>query len=221
MSNRSGLPADVLESIKKVFFQECDDLLADLEAGLLALQRGERDPELVNSVFRAVHSIKGSAGVFGLDALARFSHLFENAMEEVRSQRQAIDADTLRTLLHASDVLTDHVRAAQDGSDGPQDSERSAEEALALLIGGREAPAEDLDFEFTPRPVAFEPFSISDPVERTWEIRFRPHARLYAKGGDPLPLLRELKRLGTSTVSLEMADLPGLDALEPEQAYLA
>ena len=63
---------ETLEAIKVTFFQECEELLGDLETGLLSLQAGEGDDETVNAVFRAVHSVKGGAGAFGLEALVRF-----------------------------------------------------------------------------------------------------------------------------------------------------
>lgn len=55
-----------MNEIKEIFFQECEEQLAELESGLLKLNDGDRDPETVNAVFRAVHSIKGGAGAFGL-----------------------------------------------------------------------------------------------------------------------------------------------------------
>ena len=60
---------DAMEAIRTTFFQECDELLGDLEAGLLNLQAGTGDSETINAVFRAVHSVKGGAGAFGLDDL--------------------------------------------------------------------------------------------------------------------------------------------------------
>jgi two-component system chemotaxis sensor kinase CheA len=82
---------DPLESIKGTFFQECDEQLAELESGLLAIEGGERDPERINAVFRAVHSIKGGAGAFALEPLVRFAHVFETALDEMRSGALAPD----------------------------------------------------------------------------------------------------------------------------------
>ncbi|HWU79302.1 MAG TPA: Hpt domain-containing protein, partial [Caulobacter sp.] len=76
---------DELEAIKVTFFQECEELLADLEGGLLAMEEGAGDLETVNAVFRAVHSIKGGAGAFGLEPLVRFAHVFETLLDAVRS----------------------------------------------------------------------------------------------------------------------------------------
>ena len=79
---------DSLESIKQTFFQECDDLLIQAEQGLQALAEGGADDETLHSVFRAVHSVKGGAGAFGLEDLIGFAHVFETVMEDLRSGRR-------------------------------------------------------------------------------------------------------------------------------------
>ena len=64
---------DAMEAIKQTFFQECEEQLVELEVGLLGIQDGDSDPETVNAVFRAVHSIKGGARAFNLDELVHFA----------------------------------------------------------------------------------------------------------------------------------------------------
>lgn len=78
---------DPMAAIKQTFFQECEEQLADLEVGLLLIQDGGDDPETVNAVFRAVHSIKGGAGAFSLDDLVHFAHVFETALDHLRAGR--------------------------------------------------------------------------------------------------------------------------------------
>ncbi|MFZ0267825.1 chemotaxis protein CheA [Caulobacter sp.] len=104
---------DELEAIKVTFFQECEELLADLEGGLLAMQDGNDDGDTVNAVFRAVHSIKGGAGAFGLEPLVRFAHVFETLLDALRSNEIPSTPDLTALLLRASDVLADHVSAAR------------------------------------------------------------------------------------------------------------
>ena len=107
---------DPMAAIKQTFFQECEEQLAELESGLLAMEAGDTDPETVNAVFRAVHSIKGGAGAFSLDDLVRFAHVFETALDHVRAGRLAATPDVLKIMLRAADVLADLVRAARDGA---------------------------------------------------------------------------------------------------------
>lgn len=147
---------DPFEAIKATFFQECEELLADLEGNLLTLESGSTDIEVINAVFRAVHSVKGGAGAFGLEDLVRFAHVFETLMDELRSGRKPCDDPTVKTLLRASDVLADHVAAAR-GAGAPVDPVRSAglvAELEALTYGGSApvaaAEPEEDDFGFTP-----------------------------------------------------------------------
>ncbi|MDD3838825.1 MAG: Hpt domain-containing protein, partial [Phenylobacterium sp.] len=107
---------DPFESIKATFFQECEELLTDLESGLLAMEGGDKDAETINAVFRAVHSIKGGAGAFGLEELIRFAHVFETALDQIRSGVIEPTDEVVKILLRANDVLADHVQAAR--SDG-------------------------------------------------------------------------------------------------------
>ncbi|PYE29194.1 two-component system chemotaxis sensor kinase CheA [Rhizobium sp. PP-CC-3A-592] len=135
-----------MNEIKEIFFQECEEQLAELESGLLRLNDGDRDPETVNAVFRAVHSIKGGAGAFGLDDLVSFAHVFETTLDCVRSNKLEPTQEVLKVMLKSADVLADLTNCARDG--GSVDEARSKQlirelEALAHgtpLPGAAEAP---------------------------------------------------------------------------------
>jgi two-component system chemotaxis sensor kinase CheA len=219
---------DAFEAIKATFFQECDELLADLEAKLMLLEQGQTDLETINAVFRAVHSVKGGAGAFGLEALVRFAHVFETLMDELRAGRKPCDAVTIKTLLRASDVLADHIQAAQ-GLVPPVDEARSAAlvAELEVLTHGGDAPPpvmeEDDDFGFT--PMAFdmaldEPAAPLDAAPAGWRIVFKPMGRMYANANEAGLLLRELGRLGPTQVRLDDSAVPTLDALSVEEGCL-
>lgn len=223
--------ADPFEAIKVTFFQECDELLGDLETGLLAIEAGSADDETINAVFRAVHSVKGGAGAFGLDELVRFAHVFETLLDELRSGRKPCDPPTVKALLRASDVLADHVSAAR-GQAAPVDEARSSAlvAELEMLIHGGvvpsaavvSEPAQPEADEFGFRPVAFDVSALGGPAASPagWRVVFRPHARMYAKANETGLLLRELSRLGSLDVALDASALPDLAALVPEEAYL-
>ncbi len=225
---------DAMAVIKQTFFQECEEQLAELETGLLAIENGDHDQEIVNAVFRAVHSIKGGAGAFSLDDLVHFAHIFENTLDLMRSNRLQPTPDVVKTMLRAADVLADLVRAARD--DGDFDNARTAalaQELAALGNGGvaGSAPAaqekeEEGDLsQFRPRPIAFnfdeEPAAPAEPEKKTFSIRFKPKPDLYAKANESALLLREIERLGEATITCDMSELPLLSELDPEGAYLA
>ncbi len=129
-----------MNEIKDIFFQECEEGLAELETGLLAMNDGDDDPETVNAVFRAVHSIKGGAGAFALDELVSFAHVFETTLDCVRSNQLEPTKDVIKVLLKSSDVLADLTAAARDGGSGV-DPARCQElvEALQALANGEGA----------------------------------------------------------------------------------
>ncbi|MCA3693498.1 chemotaxis protein CheA [Aquidulcibacter sp.] len=227
---------DPFEAIKQTFFLECEELLTDLEASVTALTFGDGDGETINAAFRAIHSIKGGAGAFGLEELVRFAHVFETYMDELRSGRKTCDDTAIRAMLHASDVLADHVSFAR-GLIPSMDEERSqtvANELRALMDGGGPvvaaapdpSPAADpIEAEFDFKPVMFDFGDASDAPEvvapEAWTITFKPHVRLYETGNEPALLLRELARLGPCQVTLDTSELPALTELSEPAACLS
>jgi len=235
---------DPMDAIRTTFFIECDELLAQLEEGLLAMEQGETDSETINSVFRAVHSVKGGGGAFGLDPLVRFSHVFETLLDQIRSSQVEATEIVVATLLRAADMLADHVNAARSG--GAVDEARSEQIAaaiMALTVGGaanafQDQPAEIEGLDFKPQIISFDlpdaqpgaaDFDISallsaagdtPTAEGDWTVRFAPHASLYTKANDAALVLRELKSLGEAVIMLEDEALPLLDEMDPAGAYL-
>jgi two-component system chemotaxis sensor kinase CheA len=212
---------DPMEAIRATFFQECDELLADLEAGLLRMQEGDADGETVNAVFRAVHSVKGGAGAFGLDDLVRFAHVFETTLDEVRSGRLAAEPTTVALMLRASDILTDHVTAAKGGPGVDQAAAAVVAEDLARVAGvSSDQPGEpELEIAFVPAALSLdEPEAASEPAGPSglWQVRFTPLPALYRNANDALRLLRELERLGDVTARIDEGALVGIEDFDPE-----
>ena len=219
---------DAMAAIRATFFQECEEQLSELESGLMALEGGNADPETVNAVFRAVHSVKGGAGAFGLDVLVRFAHVFETTLDDVRSKRLVAGPAALKLMLRAADVLADLVCAARDGTAVDEAGNASLAAELAALRSpdgtvGRPAsePADDGldDLGFQPLAVVLDE---PEPQKGApWTIRLTPRAELYGQGNETALLLRELGRLGSMTVSIDQARLPELGELDAEGAYLS
>ncbi|MBB4438412.1 MULTISPECIES: chemotaxis protein CheA [Rhizobium] len=235
-----------MNEIKEIFFQECEEQLAELESGLLKMNDGDRDPETVNAVFRAVHSIKGGAGAFGLDDLVAFAHVFETTLDCVRSNKLEPNQDVLKVMLKSADVLADLTNAARDGGSVDESRSRGLVKELEALANGElpspsasaEAPAPKAaakaapaapaptpkptdDSGFQPVPFSFDDFGGEDDAGGmpAYEVIFKPRYELYSKGNDATLLLRDLSRLGEMTIYCNTDDLPGLDELDPEGAY--
>ena len=238
---------DPMAEIKATFFQECEEQLVELETGLLAMDAGDDSSETVNAVFRAVHSVKGGAGAFGLDDLVHFAHVFETTLDEVRAGRLAAGPEVVKPMLRAADILADLVRAARDGGVvDPARCEISSAE-LKKITGIEDAPADDDGMDglvFQPMQVALPPIGDApssapdldiaallaaaqpepepEPVEPGgWTLTFKPKAELYKKANETVLLLRELARLGDVEVELDASELPLLPHLDPEGSYLS
>ena len=110
---------DPLAELKQTFFQECEELLGALEQKLQALDEGSSDSEDVNAAFRAIHSIKGGAGAFGCTELVGFAHVFEAALDHLRSGRVALEDAPFTLFLRCSDAVADLVAAARNDETAP------------------------------------------------------------------------------------------------------
>ncbi len=212
------------EQLKHRFFDECSDLLQQLENGLTDIRESGASDDAVNAVFRAVHSIKGGAGIFGFDALVRFAHVFETVLDEIRSHRMDITPDNIDTLLTAGDVLSDLVAMSRAGETPTSEYGHECRTALEALMGDGEgegggAAGEDFaDIEFT--PVKFGDDEEADGSQ-TYEISFRPRPELLKKANEPLFILRELRALGELELTADVSRLPALAEIEFDHPYLA
>lgn len=149
---------DPMEEIRASFFVECDELLESLQDALCLMDEDAHDNETINVVFRAVHSIKGGAGAFGLNALVAFAHRFETVLDELRAGRLDLTPERVKQFFHAADFLQDHVRAARDLGPGPEGAEELLQEMEKALNNGEGAAAEPEDevSDFVPMTLSFD-----------------------------------------------------------------
>jgi len=208
-------------SILDTFFEECEELLEAMDAGLAAIEEGDQDAETVNAVFRAVHSIKGGAGAFGLDDLVAFAHNFETVFDDVRSNKLELDEKLIQLLFRASDHLSDLVTCARDGGEVDQAHHGVLISALAEYIDEDE---EELVFEPMGVGASFEPAPLAplaEAQEASYDIRFHPLKEMFDTGNEPYFLFQALSDLGSLSVRLDDSELPGFDAMEEGESYLS
>jgi len=104
------------------FFEEAEELLADMERYLLELDLEEPDPEQLNAIFRTVHSIKGGAGTFGFEVLQNTTHLFENLLDHARHGELNLRRDIVDIFLETKDMLNDQLNAYRNGEEPDQEA---------------------------------------------------------------------------------------------------
>lgn len=232
------MSTDPMAEIRASFFIECEELLESLQDGLQTMDGGDDDPETINIVFRAVHSIKGGAGAFGLEGLVRFAHRYETVLDEVRADRLQVDQEALRVFFQAADHLSDLVRFSRD--DVPLPDAKTAELLVALdafldHVDPEEAAPEenidfkpmglslDLDLDDADAPEAqhgdIPPLDEAEGGE-AYQITFTPHPELFDTGNEPALLLRNLQQLGDMSVNCSFHDLPDLDHMQPDVPHM-
>ncbi|MCU0906712.1 MAG: chemotaxis protein CheA [Rhodobacteraceae bacterium] len=206
----------MLEQAIDAFVQEATEILATLETAILALEDGAA-PALVDEIFRGLHTVKGSGGMFGYTCLSRFTHHVETAFEMVRSGRLGVDRSLIDLCLSARDVMCDFIAL---GGDGPASEDLLASDRvtdmvarLAALTGAAQGPA------------AAQPVASAAPdrtgLARQYLIRFRPDANALRNGMRPDLLVNELADLGPVTVRHDASAVPALSDLDPTEGLLA
>ncbi|WP_267395660.1 MULTISPECIES: chemotaxis protein CheA [unclassified Sphingomonas] len=222
-----------LDEIQQIFFQECEEGLAAMEANFGIVRQGGGDPETINTIFRAVHSIKGGAGAFGHERLQAFTHDYETLLDLIRNGTLTLTPELLGTIVAAFDLLADHVAAARDGGAAPADGAMLARLVAAAQPGAPEVAATDPvaaspvaavatgDDGFDDLFAMFDADAGADEVVPAWRVSFRPGASALEHGGEPLLLLRELALLGGAVIDADLSVLPLLGDLDPEQPYVS
>ena len=231
---------DPMTEIRASFFIECEELLEALQDGLQEMDDGTDDSETINVVFRAVHSIKGGAGAFGLEALVRFAHRFETVLDEVRSGRLSPGADALKVFFQCADHLSDLVRVSRDDGSLPDAETDALLSPLGDLLDqdptGQVDATENEEIDFQPAMLSLD-FDL-DPDEEeapglpdlavvatgsttnTFCIKFKPQNELFETGNEPFHILRALGETGTCHVTCHVGSIPDLNDLMAESSYL-
>lgn len=215
-----------LDEALELFIVECRELLEDMEAGLLAVETAQEKSEIINAVFRAAHTIKGSSGLFSLDHIVAFTHVVESVLDRVRSGKLALNAKLVALLLGCGD----HIRALVDGvasgeQSGSPELAQAGEPLTAALRGylevGTVAPNVAVAEAAATVDVTQRPLSGTQVGADHWHISVRFGADVLRNGMDPLSFIRYLGTLGQITAIATVADaLPDVELMDPETCYL-
>ena len=195
-----------------VFMTEATELLEQIESGLLDLTRRLDDRDQIDTVFRGLHTLKGSGAMFGFDALAAFTHHCETAFDRVRKGDVPATQELVTAVLNAQD----HMRALLEQPNGDHDVTSTGllkvlQAAVDGAPGGQQAAA----------AVANAPAVSTAGGRKTWQIRFTLPANSMANGTNPLGLLDELRDLGECRIVADTKAIPSLEVLQPTDIYLS
>lgn len=217
----SDLPEDDPYAIfKKTYFEECHELLQELEDKVTTLSVDAIDFEELNAIFRAIHSMKAGAGAFKFTRLVAFTHVFESVLDLMRQDKLTIDPTVIDVMIRGKDVVADLVVAAEEDVELEGGSDEEVRVLLEDLLSGSG------NTETNGNMVAKKADDNADDeivgatsLDKVYKISFRPKAELFRHANEPLLLFRELRSLGSLEVDLDSETLPDFRAMEVEDAY--
>lgn len=204
-----------MDSQKEIYRQEAHEILAELEASLLTLEKNPEDDELIDRVFRALHTIKGSGAMFGFNDIADFTHELETVFDLVREGKITVGPELINHSLSARDYIL--TLLAPDVEEGGGDKEK-ADEIIAAIQELAQAETGSEEPEAVEAPLEEEARISGETL--TFRIRFQPGPDILKSGTNPALLLGELLSLGEASITAFTEKLPPLDQLDPEQCYV-
>jgi len=206
-----------MDAALETFAQEAEELLLDMENSLLILEDTPDDSETINSVFRAMHTIKGSSGLFGFNIIVAFTHEAETVLDQVRNGERHINNELISALLDCKDhtiKLLEHC-FNDNSAELPVELQAISLKLISQLTGKTEqqltANHDDLHIEKESSEISADNWLIS--------LEFKTDA--FRNGMDPLSFIRYLKTLGDIEQIISTAtNLPSGEAMDPESCYL-
>ena len=219
-----------MDDALQAFIVESGELMEQIETGLLACTQGEPDPDTINLIFRAAHTLKGSSGLFGLDGIVAFVHGMETVLDRVRQGTVQLNPELMTVLLNCKDHVAVLMQSVNNGPPGPAFD--SGDQSGAHL----QEQLRELGGDFTSKGGAAKPAAQAAEAPATavaaagagvtpadhWHLSLRFGQDVLAAGMDPMSFLRYLAGFGTVVgVMLVTERFPeDAEAMNPEHCYL-
>jgi two-component system, chemotaxis family, sensor kinase CheA len=216
------LDQDMMQALS-TFIVESVELLQTMEEDLLALEEDQHNPELINSIFRAAHTIKGSSGLFGLDHIVAFTHVVESVLDQVRDGKLAVSDELIAILLPCCDHMGALVQAVSNGELEPdEDLQVGGTGLLEQLRPFLEQKTSSLSVSKEEESTQkVEVMAGQTVASGNWHISLRFGIDSLRNGMDPLSFIRYLSTLGTIAHITTLCNaMPVAEAMDAESNYL-
>ena len=204
-----------LDQALQTFIVEARELLQAMEQSLLQLESDPGDQDAIGAIFRAAHTIKGSAGLFGLASIVGFTHIVEDVLDRLRDGSVAVDAALIALLLKCGDHMLELIDVVASRGETPTPAALERGETL------REALSDYQPLRTATADVV--PATVHDDTgaDVLWHISLRFGVDVFRNGMDPLSFLRYLDTLGQMVQVTTLTDsIPALEHWDPESCYL-
>lgn len=206
---------DFIAEALPAFLSEAEEQIESLEALLLELEDRPGDTELLNALFRCAHTVKGSAGLFGLDAVVAFTHHVETLLQRLREGQVELTPALSTLLLRCNDQV--RALVAEAGGQAPDATTAALRDGL---VGELQAAA-GVPAAAPATPAAQAPRAAA-AAQRPWHVSVAFGREVFRNGMDPLALLNYVRGLGeVAPMVCDIGGIPPLDELDPESCHLA
>lgn len=206
-----------LDQAQQTFIVEARELLQAMEESLLQLENDPGDQDAIGAIFRAAHTIKGSAGLFGLTPIVSFTHIVEDVLDRLREGSVAVDAGLIAVLLKSGDHMLELIEVVASRGEALQPAAQEREAALRQALHIYQAPSSAATEDTACAPGAAE----GELAEMVWHISLRFGVDVFRNGMDPLSFLRYLNTLGQMIQVTTVTDgIPPVESWDPESCHL-
>jgi len=223
MSQMTDADNSFIQEALPAFISEAQEQIESLEQLLLQLEDAPGDTELLNALFRCAHTVKGSAGIFGLDRVVAFTHHVETLLDKLREGQLELTPALSTLLLQCNDQLRTLIAQARD-ADTAETPEAVAERATLVERLQAAAGHADKDEQAADTAPVTDPAPSPAPAgsARCWHVSAAFGTETFRNGMDPLALLNYVRGLGSiPNLVCDIAGVPPLDQLDPESCHLA
>ncbi|MDP2693307.1 MAG: Hpt domain-containing protein, partial [Gallionella sp.] len=213
-----------LDEALHTFIAESRELLQDMEDALLRIEQSPDDEELINAIFRAAHTIKGSAGLFGLDYIVAFTHVAESVLDRVRNGELRIEGELVAVLLSSCDHLVELIEHLAAGGGEPtaeiQEKSKAIVTCLDDYLEGGAAKTTNVAVQ-TERDQTCTSEGGGEVETDLWHISLRFGKDVLRNGMDPLSFIRYMNTLGDiQHIFTLLNNIPSAEEMDPESCYL-
>lgn len=221
-----------MSSPEETFLLECGELLTAMEEALLQMEDTPSDPDSINAIFRAAHTIKGTGGVFGFDFVESFTHVVENVLDKVRDNEIQVDSNLVAILLSCRDHMETLVTKAVADDQLDEDDkalDKKLRDGLNTYLGvstqqedtSTEAATDNGSVMAEQNTVIESKNNTQMVISDNWHISLRFDKDVLQNGMDPLSFIRYLQRLGQIIhVTTLFDDFPDFNEFDAELCYL-
>jgi|WetSurMetagenome_2_1015567.scaffolds.fasta_scaffold00358_11 two-component system, chemotaxis family, sensor kinase CheA len=211
-----------MDDALNTFVIEAKELLLSMEESLLDIERGSADDDTINAIFRAAHTIKGSAGLFGLDFVVSFTHVAESVLDKVRAGKLSLDGPMSSLMLDVCDHLSELISHVAKGEQPHARTASVSAELIIKLNAYLDVQKKEVAVaEPVPQDVHVERANGDAVLSDYWHISLRFGQDVLRNGMDPLSFIRYLGTLGRiASIYTITEGVPQLGTIDPETCYL-